>query len=158
MFGSETLEVGTGVIFFFLLVSLMCTAAREAIESLMRTRAMDLERGVRELLADAGGRGITSDMFAHPMLFSQRDRLGEAGVRKAATCLGSAPCFIPMCRPFLLFEPPFCHERSKKRGGGWLIEFENHHGFVDFEAAKTLPPHHSLDRGGLHTSDHLTFG
>ena len=55
MFGSEILEVAVGLALLFLIVSLICTAAREGLEAIMRTRAMDLERGIRELLDDPDG-------------------------------------------------------------------------------------------------------
>ncbi len=70
MFGSEPLDVGIGVSLFFLLVSLICSAVREAIETVMRSRARDLERGLREMLDDPTGTTITASLFAHSQIFS----------------------------------------------------------------------------------------
>lgn len=70
MFGSEVLEVGIGVTLILLFVSLICTAAREALEIGLRTRAADLERGIRELLNDRGGTGITKELYSHPLIQS----------------------------------------------------------------------------------------
>ncbi len=39
MFGSTVLEVSVGIIFVFLLVSILCTAIREGIETWLKTRA-----------------------------------------------------------------------------------------------------------------------
>jgi hypothetical protein len=43
MFGSDMLEVGIGLGLLFLLMSLICTAVREAIEGILKSRAKDLE-------------------------------------------------------------------------------------------------------------------
>ena len=53
MFGSGILEVAIGIIFIYLLVSLLCSAVREGIEAWTKTRAAYLEYGIRELLHDA---------------------------------------------------------------------------------------------------------
>ncbi|MGQ0649870.1 MAG: hypothetical protein ACT4P7_20150 [Gemmatimonadaceae bacterium] len=50
MFGSETLDVLIGLALVFLLLSLIASALREALESMFRTRGVYLERGIRELL------------------------------------------------------------------------------------------------------------
>ncbi|MFH6782973.1 MULTISPECIES: hypothetical protein [Methylobacterium] len=52
MFGSDVLEVAIGLVLLFLFVSLLCTALREMIETLMKSRASDLERGIAELLSE----------------------------------------------------------------------------------------------------------
>src|SRR5215207_1618164 len=71
MFGSVVLEVGIGVILLFLFVSLICTAAMEGIKSLLKMRAVDLERGIRELLNDRDGtKGIVAVLYQHPLIYS----------------------------------------------------------------------------------------
>jgi hypothetical protein len=67
MLNSETLEVAIGMAFLFLSVALVCTAIREGLEGLLKWRAMDLERGVRTLLADPDGQ-TTAELMRHPML------------------------------------------------------------------------------------------
>jgi hypothetical protein len=69
MFGSGILEVAIGILFVFLLVSLLCSALREGIEAWTRTRAAYLERGIRELLQDELGQGLASQFFNHPLIF-----------------------------------------------------------------------------------------
>ena len=69
MLNSETLEVAVGMAFLFLSVSLICTAVKEWLEGIFKWRAMDLERGLRTLLADPDG-AITSELLRHPVLFS----------------------------------------------------------------------------------------
>ncbi len=60
MFGSDVLDVAIGVTLLFLFVSLICSAIQEAIEAVLKWRAMDLERGIRELLQDQGSTGPSS--------------------------------------------------------------------------------------------------
>jgi hypothetical protein len=68
MFGSAVLDVVLGVGFFFLATSLLCSAVREGLEGILKMRALDLERGIRELLADPSGSVIAKALFAHPKL------------------------------------------------------------------------------------------
>jgi hypothetical protein len=70
MFGSAILEVAVGVIFVFLLVSIICTAIREGIESWLKTRAAFLEHGIRELLHDRGAVGLARAFYTHPLINS----------------------------------------------------------------------------------------
>ena len=52
MFNSPILQVTIGMIFFYLLLSLICSALNEMIEAALNNRANDLERGIRRLLDD----------------------------------------------------------------------------------------------------------
>lgn len=56
MFGSEMLDIAIGMIFVYLLLSLICSSVNELIERQLKNRAADLERGLRELLDDRTGR------------------------------------------------------------------------------------------------------
>lgn len=68
MFNSVVLEVAMGIIFLYILVSMICTALREGIETLTKTRAAYLERGIRELLHDRSAENIVRNFFKHPMI------------------------------------------------------------------------------------------
>ena len=70
MFGSAVLDVGIGVTLLFLFVSLICSALREAIETALKSRAMDLERGIREILHDRTGTQIAKALYDHPFVYS----------------------------------------------------------------------------------------
>jgi hypothetical protein len=50
LFGSAMLEVAIGMIFVYLLMSLLCSALNELINSLFKLRAKDLEKGIKRLL------------------------------------------------------------------------------------------------------------
>lgn len=72
MFGSDILEVGIGIVFVFLLVSIISSAFREALEAWMKSRAAFLERGIRELLHDTGAApdGLARAFYTHPLIYS----------------------------------------------------------------------------------------
>ncbi len=53
MFGSAILDVAIGMIFLYLLLSLICSAVNEMIEAWLKNRSNDLEHGVFRLLADS---------------------------------------------------------------------------------------------------------
>jgi hypothetical protein len=65
LFGSNLLEVAIGVIFLYLLLSLLCSALTELIESFIRFRARDLQRGVGRLLQDPR---LVQTFFDHPLI------------------------------------------------------------------------------------------
>jgi len=70
MFGSEMLEVAIGIIFVYLLISIICTAIREGIAAWLKTRAAFLEYGIRELLHDKKAEGIARSFYEHPFIYS----------------------------------------------------------------------------------------
>jgi hypothetical protein len=70
MFNSAILEVATGIVFIYLLLSLMCTALREGLEGFLRTRASYLESGIRELLFDSKGIDLAKSLYQHPLVYS----------------------------------------------------------------------------------------
>ncbi|MEX2283837.1 MAG: hypothetical protein WEE89_15235 [Gemmatimonadota bacterium] len=50
MLGSEILDVAIGLVLVYLLLSFVCSAIREAIEAVLKSRAVHLEAGIRERL------------------------------------------------------------------------------------------------------------
>ncbi|MDR5741406.1 hypothetical protein [Caballeronia sp. LZ016] len=70
MFNSAILEVAIGIVFIYMLLSLMCTALREGLEGLLKTRASYLENGIRELLFDLKGENLAKAFYEHPLVFS----------------------------------------------------------------------------------------
>jgi hypothetical protein len=64
------LDVAIGIIVVFILVSLICSAVREALEGLTKTRAAYLEHGLRELLHDKGAVGLVASFYTHPLIYS----------------------------------------------------------------------------------------
>ena len=65
LFGSTLLEVAIGVVFVYLLVSLLCSALNELIEAWLKYRARYLELGITKLL---GNPGLAKQFFEHPLI------------------------------------------------------------------------------------------
>ena len=68
MFGSTLLDIAIGLIFVYLLLSLICSALNEIIEVWLKKRAADLERGIRELLHEEKGTGLLKALYEHPLV------------------------------------------------------------------------------------------
>src|SRR5205085_3540238 len=66
MFGSAILDVTIGLILLYLLFSLVCSAFRELVELITKTRAKDLERGMQALLKDPN---FVKAVYNHPMIY-----------------------------------------------------------------------------------------
>lgn len=76
MFGSEVLDVAIGLIFVFLLLSVMCSAVKETFEAWMKKRATDLEKGIRELLLNdpedpqaLDENTLVRKLYDHPLVY-----------------------------------------------------------------------------------------
>ena len=71
MFGSDVLDVVVGMVFVFLLLSLICSGLNEFIETLVKNRARDLERGIRELVGDpTNATNFIEKFYNHPLVNS----------------------------------------------------------------------------------------
>ena len=71
IFGSTLLEVAIGVIFVYLLLSLLSSALSELIESFLKMRSRDLERGITKLLDNPD---LAKDFFDHSLIHALGDR------------------------------------------------------------------------------------
>jgi hypothetical protein len=69
MFGSAVLDVAIGLIVVFILFATICTTVREGLDAWLKTRAAFLERGIRELLNDANGDGLSRQFYEHPLIY-----------------------------------------------------------------------------------------
>ncbi len=97
MFGLEMLDVAIGVIFIYLLLSLISSAVNELIEAWMKMRAVDLEHGIRELLNDPKGTGLAQQLYNHPLVYGLfRGMYDPAKIKKKRYTSGSnLPSYIP---------------------------------------------------------------
>jgi len=89
MFGSEVLDVALGLIFIYLVLSLICSAACEAIEAVLKSRSLYLKRGLQELLNDPSGKDLVAELYSHPLVCSLF--AGEYDSSKR----GNLPSYIP---------------------------------------------------------------
>jgi hypothetical protein len=74
---STIIDVAIGMIFIYLLLSLMCSAANEIIELVLKKRAIDLERGIREMLAPgskSGTEDIVQRLYDHALIKNLFDK------------------------------------------------------------------------------------
>jgi hypothetical protein len=70
MFGSSTIEVAIGVIFIYLLLSLISTAINEFIASCIKKRSSNLLLGVKNLLNDHKFTGLAQQLYMHGLVQS----------------------------------------------------------------------------------------
>jgi hypothetical protein len=70
VFGSTALEVAIGVVFVYLSLSLVCTAANELIASLMTWRARNLATGIRNLLNYQNNAELLKGIYNHALIQS----------------------------------------------------------------------------------------
>ncbi len=82
MLGSVILEVAIGLVFIYLFFSVICSAVAESISSFLKMRAKNLEDGIRSILNDSGGDGLTKQFYEHPLI-------------KGLTRDGRKPSYIP---------------------------------------------------------------
>ena len=71
MFNSAVLDVATGMIFVYLLLSLLCTAVLEVIAAAFKLRAKNLEAGIRSLFSDGfgpGGQAFVKQIYDHGLV------------------------------------------------------------------------------------------
>jgi hypothetical protein len=77
MFGSQILDVVIGIVFIYLLLSLICSALNEIVSRIFSMRAKSLEEGIRNLLNDPEFTGYAKDFYNHPLIKS----LERKGIR-----------------------------------------------------------------------------
>jgi hypothetical protein len=70
MLGSAVLDTAIGLVFIYIIFSLFMTIVREEIERRLKTRAADLEQGIRQLMHDPSGSGLTKLIYNHPFVYS----------------------------------------------------------------------------------------
>jgi hypothetical protein len=68
MFGSQVLDVIVGLVFVYLLLSIICTAANEMIAAMFSLRARSLAKGIANLLADNRIAGLNKLFYEHPLI------------------------------------------------------------------------------------------
>ncbi len=68
MFGSEILEVAIGLIFFYILLSLICSGINEWISGIFSLRAKNLETAIFKLLNDSKDKELTKEFYSHPLI------------------------------------------------------------------------------------------
>lgn len=70
MFNSSVIDVAIGLVFVFLLLSLIASAAKEGLESFFKRRAQDLEKGIKELVGTKDGGSFVVSLYNHGLINS----------------------------------------------------------------------------------------
>jgi hypothetical protein len=68
MFGSSVLEAAIGLIFIYLLLSLICSSLNEGIASLLNRRGKNLFAGIKNLLNDPKFTGLAQQLYTHGLV------------------------------------------------------------------------------------------
>jgi hypothetical protein len=89
MFNSAILDVAVGLIFVFLVVSLIASALTEMIASFFKLRSKTLLSGVKALLNDASGVGLVKDLYNHALINPRDD-----GKKATADATQQKPAYI----------------------------------------------------------------
>lgn len=84
MFGSSAIGVAIGLVFVYLLMSMLCSMIREVIAGLLNSRARHLEAAIGRMIADDE---LRDQFFEHPMIKSLH--MGHGGKHS------HKPDFIP---------------------------------------------------------------
>ncbi len=102
MFGSEILEVAVGLVFIYLIFSLLSSSLKEIISRVVSLRAKTLEEGIVDLV---GGRDIGERLYRHPLL----QGVSQSGICRKLTNFFTSktkmyrPDYIPSYHFFLAF-------------------------------------------------------
>jgi hypothetical protein len=80
MFSSVILDVGVGLIFAFLAVSLVSSAVTEALASMLKWRSATLLTGIKNLLNDDAFGGLARNIYNHALVSPRAD--GKASTEK----------------------------------------------------------------------------
>jgi hypothetical protein len=80
LLGSTVIEVAFGMLFIYLLLSLLCSAIGEYIEAKYNNRAKYLRKGIELLLNDSNGQGadLAQQLYDHGLvrpLYRDRNKL-----------------------------------------------------------------------------------
>lgn len=72
LFNSTVLDVIIGLVFVYLLLSILCTAANECVAALTRRRGKMLKKGIQQLLDNqpAGSDELLQAFYKHPLISS----------------------------------------------------------------------------------------
>ncbi|MGH8558140.1 MAG: hypothetical protein ACRESZ_11880 [Methylococcales bacterium] len=89
--GFELIDAAIGLIFLYLLISLIATVVTEFVETFLKKRSANLWMGLKEMLNDPDGTQIVMKLYEHPMIFP----MYQGGYRPNGKNL---PSYIPSVR------------------------------------------------------------
>ena len=108
MFGSTVVEVAIGLIFVYILLSLLCSAINELLAQIFHLRSKTLEKGIERLLTD---QSIRDAFYSHPLVQSLGSKKPGAGKGK--------PSYIPSRVFATALLDTLAPDDAKPAGGGF---------------------------------------
>ncbi len=95
LLGSTALDVAIGLVFIYLVVSLICSALNEGVEAWLNHRSQDLERGICEMLTGTSSTDAVST-FPNPKAVDPAAAAPAAGALPPAA---APPAVVPPAAP-----------------------------------------------------------
>jgi hypothetical protein len=89
MFGSTIIDIAIGIVFVFLLLSVIASTVNEIILSLLNMRGKELLAGLQTLLDDTGASGLVDKLYNHGQIYGLFK--GPFDLKKP----GNLPSYIP---------------------------------------------------------------
>jgi tetrahydromethanopterin S-methyltransferase subunit B len=87
VFDSVFIDVAIGIVFIYLLLSLVCTSISEIISQMGAIRSKNLEKSIHNLLRDPEAAGLASKFYNHPLITGLS--------RKGKSIWKARPSYIP---------------------------------------------------------------
>ena len=96
MFGSEILDTAVGLIFVFLILSLICSAIHEGYSSWRNSRASGLETGLKQLLqGDSANETLFESFCNHPLIRTLFKESFRSSTKASNLKKSKWPSYIP---------------------------------------------------------------
>jgi hypothetical protein len=169
MLGLDMLDVAIGVVFVFLLLSLICSALNEMIEALMKQRAYSLEKGIREMLSgmtnwkstnteantpplDLKSPDLVTELYKHPLISGLYNGTYEFAMKYRARLWPMLPSYIPSRNFALALTDLLAPQEASGSKDHLMIDFRRTiAGHKDENIKKALLP--LVDSAALQTED-----
>ena len=105
------LDVAIGLILVFLFAGILCTTAMEAVASTFSLRAKTLQEGLRHLLDDPEGTGLSAELYRHLQICG----LSGAGKPSYIPSANFARALLDILFPRAAGEPPLALDEARRR-------------------------------------------
>ena len=100
---SSLIEVAIGLIFIYVLLSLVCSSLSEIIASILKLRSKTLKKGLERLITD---KKTLDEFYAHPLVKSLCKQSSDS--EKVTASYIPSRIFAAASGAFRAFSPPHC--------------------------------------------------
>jgi hypothetical protein len=116
VFDSIFIDVAIGIVFIYLLLSLVCTSISELIAQILAIRSRTLEKSIQNLLSDPEAEGLAAKFYDHPLITGLS--------RKGMSIWKARPSYIPS-RMFFITLLDIIKENSEEKSSIISIDLRN---------------------------------